>query len=267
MELPLAAKYANKPYGIPWSPDTTTSFKLYINVASVDKPSAPVTATIGIDNAWVAQYNAEQTAAATQSQHDYLADTSHHTSDPNYPYDWTPMEVMPDSLYSISSLDLTVPAGQRETYADVLVHSDKFPPGHNYVLPFTIAKSSIAISSWKDLPLWFISSPFAGKFSNYHSNSTKSGLPFYDFDDVVTLNTVDQHTVSQDGIADLFGGYTEYHFNGDGSISVKAGSSSSSPNSYGAEIISSSSNATTGDFNIKFSILGGKYVFTETFKR
>lgn len=269
IELPLAAKYANGPYGLTWSPDTSTSFKLYVNVASVDKPSADVTATIGIDKAWVDQYNASQTTAATQTQQDYLtADTSHRATDPTYPYSWTPMEVMPDSLYTISSLNLTVPAGQREAIADVLVHSDRFEPGHNYVLPFTITQSSITISSWNHLPLWFISSPFAGQFNNYHVNIVKSGSQFQDFDDVINLSTVDQHTVSQSGsVGDYFGGYTEYHFNGDGSISVKAGSSSSSPNSYGAVVLSSSSDAVTGDFSVKFSMLAGKYVFTETFKR
>ncbi|MGN6801167.1 MAG: DUF1735 domain-containing protein [Ginsengibacter sp.] len=268
VELPFAAKYTNRPYGIPWSPDTTTSFKVYVNVASVNVPSTPTTATLAIDKAWVDQYNNDQTAAASQAQQDYLnADPSHTVNDPAYPYSWIPMEVMPDSLFTVSSYDLTIPAGQREVYADVLVHSDKFAPGHNYVLPFTISNASVNISNWNHLPLWFISSPFAGTFTHYHSNSIKSGLPFYDFDDVVTLNTVDQHTVSQDGIADLFGGYTEYHFNGDGSVSVKAGSSSSNPNSYGASVVSSSSDATTGDFTVKFTILSGKYVFTETFKR
>jgi hypothetical protein len=267
-ELPLAATYTNKPYGISWSPDTTTEFKVYVNVASVDLPSSPVTMTLGIDQAWVDQYNADQTAAAQQAQQDYLADTSHHTSDPSYPYSWTPMEVMPDSLYTVSSLDLTVPAGQREAYADVTVKSNKFAPGHNYVLPFTIVKSSINISNWNHLPLWFISSPFAGTYNNYHTNITKLGALLYDGDDVMTLSTVDQHTVAQSGsIGDYFGGYTEYHFNGDGSISVKAGGSPSSPNSYGAVVVSSSSDATTGDFAVKFTILGGKYVFTETFNR
>ena len=269
IELPLAAKYANKPYGIPWSPDTTTSFKLYVNVASVDKPSSPVTATIGIDVAWVTQYNADQTAAATKAQQDYLdADPSHSTNDPNYPYSWTPMEVMPDSLYTISATALTVPAGQREVFADVLVKSNIFPDGHNYVLPFTITQSSITVSSWNHLPLWFISSPFSGTFTKYHVNIVKSGVQIQDFDDVMILNTIDQHTVSQPGsIGDYFGGYSEYHFNGDGSISLQAGGSSSSPNSYGAVVISSSSDATTGAFTVKFSILGGKYVFTETFER
>ena len=199
IELPLAAKYANKPYGISWSPDTTTSFKLYVNVASVSVPSTPTTATIGIDQAWVDEYNADQTASAAQAQQDYLnADPSHTVNDPNYPYSWIPMEVMPDSLYTISSKDLTVPAGQREVYADVLVKSDKFAPGHNYVLPFTITQSSINISSWNHLPIWFISSPFAGTFAHFHAHTV--GGPYDEtYDDVMTLQTIDQHTVAEPG--------------------------------------------------------------------
>lgn len=268
IELPLAAKYANKPYGIPWSPDTTTSFKLYVNVASVDKPSSPVTATIGIDAAWVDQYNADQTAKATTAQQDYLdADPSHTTNDPSYPYSWTPMEVMPDSLYTVSATSLTVPAGEREVFSDVLVKSDNFAPGHNYVLPFTITQSSINISSWNHLPLWFISSPFAGTFTNFHAHTV--GGPYDEtYDDVMNLQTIDQHTVAEPGtIADFFGGYAEYHFNGDGSVSVQAGSSSSSPNSYGAVVLSSSSNAVTGEFSVVFTILSGKYKFDVQFKR
>jgi hypothetical protein len=269
VELPFAAKYVNKPYGIPWSPDTTTSFKVYVNVASVNVPSSPVTATLSIDKDWVDQYNATQTAEANQAQQDYLnADPSHTVNDPQYPYSWIPMEVMPDSLYTVSSYDLTIPAGQRQAFADVLVHSDKFAPGHNYVLPFTISQSSVNISNWNHLPLWFISSPFAGTFNHYHTNILRLGAPYHDADDVMTLSTVDQHTVAQGGsIGDWFGGYTEYHFNGDGSISVKAGTGPSSPNAYGAEVVSSSSDAATGNFSVKFTILSGKYVFTETFVR
>ncbi len=268
IELPLAAKYANGPYGISWSPDTTTSFKLYVNVASVNKPTAPVTATIGIDNDWVTQFNTAQSAAATKAQQDYLdADPAHTSDDPNYPYSWTPMEVMPDSLYTVSAMDLTVPANEREAYSDVLINSDKFAPGHNYVLPFTITKASIDISSWNHLPLWFISSPFAGTYENFHAH-TKGGAYDETYDDVMTLQTIDQHTVAEPGsIADFFGGYTEYHFNGDGSVSVKAGSSSSSPNSYGAVVLSSSSDATTGEFSVVFTILAGKYKFDVQFKR
>lgn len=268
MELPLAAKYANKPWGLSWSPDTTTFTKIAVNVASVDIPSVENTATLGIEPEWIDAYNAEQTAAATKEQEDYLAaDTSHTVNDPKYPYSWIPMELLPDSLYTVSSWDLTVAAKQRTAYADVAIKTDKFENGHNYVLPFTIVKSNLLISNWNHLPLWFISSVFAGTYNNFHAHTV--GGPYDEtYDDVMTLSTIDQHTVAEPGsIADFFGGYTEYHFNGDGSVSVKAGSSSSSPNSYGAEVKESSSNAATGEFYVKFTILAGKYTFTVNFNR
>lgn len=267
MELPLAAVSGNKPYGLPWSTDTTTTFKVYINVASVDKPSSPVTGTLAIEPTWIDQYNAQQDIIAKSAQHEYLADTSHRTTDPQYPYDWIPMELLPDSLFTVSSYDLTVPANEREAYADVAIKTDKFEDGHNYVLPFTISKSSINVSSWNHLPLWFISSAFAGTFAHFHAHTV--GGPYDEtYDDVMTLQTIDQHTVSEPGsIADFFGGYTEYHFNGDGSVSVKAGGSSATPNSYGAVVLSSSSNAATGEFSVKFTILAGKYTLDAQFKR
>jgi hypothetical protein len=274
VELPLSATNLNKPFGITWSPDTTTSYKIYINVASVNPLNTPVTATLDLEPDLITQYNASQDAAAKQAQADYLKDPSHHKTDPTYPYDWIPMEILPDSLYSLSidgksasiPFELTVPAKQREAYADLLMQTDKLPAGHNYVLPFTITKSSIDVSSWNHLGLWLLSSPFAGTYSHYHVKI--SGSATADFTDVMPLSTVDQHTVSQPGsIGDYFGGYTEYHFNGDGSISVKAGTSSSKPDAYGAKVLESSSDATTGEFHVKFTILSGAYTFDETFKR
>lgn len=277
VELPLAATNLNAPIGMDWSSDTTTYFEIWMNVASVDPLNKSVTATLGIDQEWLDQYNAEQAASAKQAQEDYLKDPSHSTSDPSYPYDWIPMELLPDSLYEITidgkasqvPFELTVPANERTTHAEVLFHTDKYPAGHNYVLPVTIKESSsVNISSWNHLPLWFVTSPFTGAFKGYHSKVL--GGPYdTEFDDPsMTLTTIDQHTVAQPGsIGDWFGGYTEYLFNGDGSVSVKAGSSSSSPNSYGAEVIDSHSNASTGEFYVEFTILGGKYHFWETFKR
>lgn len=274
VELPMAATKGNTPFGIDWSPDTTTSYKVYINVASVNPLNTPVTATLDIDKDYIDQYNAQQDAAAKQAQADYLQDTSHHKTDPTYPYSWIPIEILPDSLYTVSidgkpvqvPFELTTPAGQREVYADVLMKTDEMPSGHNYILPFTITKGSIDISNWNHLGLWLISSPFSGTYNNYHV--TISGKATDDFDDVMSLSTIDQHTVSQPGsIGDYFGGYTEYHFNGDGSVSVKAGTSSSKPDSYGAKVLESSSNSTTGEFHVKFSILTGGYTFDETFKR
>lgn len=268
MELPLAAKYSNKPYELPWSANAATFTKISVNVASVDLPATANTAALSTEPEWIDQYNIEQTSIAQKAQQDYLAgDASHKTSDSAYPYAWAPMELLPDSLYSVSTYDLTIPANERSASTDIAIKTDKFGHGHNYVLPFTIKTSSIAISNWSHLPLWFKSSVFAGKYANFHAN-LKGGAYNETYDDIMTLVTIDQHTVADTlTIGDFFGGYSEYHFNADGSVSVKAGSSSAKPDDYGAKVLESSSNAATGEFYVKFTVLDGDYTFTVDFKR
>src|SRR5690242_6478213 len=91
VELPLAAKYVNGPLAVSFDVSSTPiTYYAVVNVASVNVPTSPVTATLAIDQAYLDQYNADQAAA-----------------DPNY----TPFELMPDSTYQISSMDLTIPAG------------------------------------------------------------------------------------------------------------------------------------------------------------
>lgn len=276
IELPLSAKYGNIPFGVNWSPDTSTSFKVYVNIASMDKPKSPVKVTLGIDADYITQYNADQSAKAAAAQAKYLENPAHTVDDPQYPFSWTPMEILPDSLYEVMvegnsvtvPFDLTVLTGQRQAFAELLIHSDRFPVGHNYVLPFTITDAPLKISNWNHLGLWFISSPFTGAFPGYHTK-VLGGNYDEEFDDPgMRLVTVDQHTVAQDGsIGDWFGGYTEYHFLPNGDVEVKAGSSNGSPNSYGAKVIDSWSDESTGEFFVEFTILSGKYHFWETFKR
>ncbi len=93
---------------------TPTTYYAVVNVASVNVPTAPVTATLQVDQAGLDAYNADQDAAAKKAQQDYLAaDTSHKVTDDNYPTDYVPYEMLPDSVYSIASFDATIPAGQR----------------------------------------------------------------------------------------------------------------------------------------------------------
>jgi len=80
------------------------------------------------------------------------------------------------------------------------------------------------------------------------------------------LETVSENTVSADGIGDYFSGYTEYTFNGDGTVTVAAFDSKGG-SSYGASVVSSHYDEATGDFSVKFTILGGGYTFDETFVR
>lgn len=267
MELPLAGQYSNQPYQLSSTGDSVTT-RISINVASTAIPTEINTATLGIEPEWINWYNAQQTAIANKAQQDYLsANALHRDNDSDFPYSWTPMELLPDSLYRVSSYDLAVPASERTAYADVVVKTSKFQHGHNYVLPLTITKSSLIISSWRHLPLWFISSTFAGNYSKFHGTLV-GGAYNETYDDVMTLTTVDQHTVADtQTVGDFFGGYTEYHFNANGSVSVKAGNSSASPNDYGAVVKESSSNPATGEFYVKFSVLSGQYTFTVNFNR
>ena len=153
MELPLAANFTNKPFAISFDVSNTPSlYYAVVNVASVDKPTSTVTGTIGIDSVFLNSYNSAQDAAAKQAQAAYLsADTTHKVNDANYPADYAPYELMPDSTYSIASLDVSIAAGHREDSIPIQIFSSKIEQGHKYLLPITIVKSSIAISNWNHL--------------------------------------------------------------------------------------------------------------------
>jgi len=133
VELPLAAVNANAPFAVSFDiVDTPTTYYAVINVASPSLPTTATTATLALDAAYLTQYNADQLAA-----------------DPDY----EPYELLPDSTYTIASWDATIPAGTREFYIPIKLYTSKIDPGHIYVLPFTITKASIAISSWNHLML------------------------------------------------------------------------------------------------------------------
>lgn len=121
VEFPLAAKYANGPFAISFDvADTPSVYYVVLNVASADVPSSPVTATLALDEAYLNQYNTDNSTA---------------------------FELMPDSTYEIN-LNATIPAGQRQVYVPLKIFTNKIESGHDYVLPLTIAQSSIGISNW-----------------------------------------------------------------------------------------------------------------------
>jgi len=133
VELPLAAVNANEPFAVSFDiADTPTTYYAVINVASPSIPTTATTATLALDSAYLTQYNADQIAADPNNQ----------------TYD-----LMPDSTYSIDSWDVTIPAGAREFYVPIKIFTKKLDASHVYVLPFTIAKASIAISNWNHLML------------------------------------------------------------------------------------------------------------------
>ena len=153
VELPLAANFTNNPFAVSLdvSPTPTTYYAV-VNVASVNKPTATVTAKIGIDSAYLNQYNATQDGIAKAAQAAYLAaDSTNTVDDGAYPADYVPYELLPDSSYSIPSFDVTINPGHREDSLVVLFNTTKIEQGHPYVLPITIVSASLPISNWNHM--------------------------------------------------------------------------------------------------------------------
>jgi hypothetical protein len=134
VELPLAATHANNPFAVSF--DITaepTTYYAVVNVASVNKPTSTVTATLAIDQAYLDSFNRAQTAL-----------------DPD---NYVPYELLPDSTYSISSLNATIAPGHREDSIPIQIFTSKLDASHLYVLPLTIVKASLPISNWNHLLL------------------------------------------------------------------------------------------------------------------
>ncbi|QOR76259.1 MAG: DUF1735 domain-containing protein [Thermoflavifilum sp.] len=127
IQLPLAAANLNGvvtfSFNVSNTPDT---LPVYVNVASPNPLNTPVTATLGLDTAYLNQYN-----------------TNNGT---NY-------ELLPDSTYSVTGWDLTVPAGQRLAFTNVIIYTTKINASKSYILPITIVKSSLPIENWNHLLL------------------------------------------------------------------------------------------------------------------
>ncbi len=241
VELPLAAHYVNKPFALALDvSQTPTTYYVVVNVASVDIPSSPVTATLQVDQAYLDQYNSD-----------------HGTS----------YELLPDSAYSIPSLDATIPAGHREDSVPIMINTTKVASGHAWILPIGIASSSVNISNWSHLMINVTAkNEWDGKYDIHVEISGANAYTGTVFDDSgYPLSTVNANSVAPPYIGDWFGGYEQFTFNSDGTVTVLVGSGPSDPNSYGAVVNSSSYDQSTHSFHVNYSFLGGKYVFDETY--
>ncbi|PJJ76381.1 uncharacterized protein DUF1735 [Thermoflavifilum aggregans] len=127
IQLPLAAANLNGvvtfSFNVSNTPDT---IPVYVNVASPSPLSTSVTATLGLDTAYLNQYN--------------------QNNGTNY-------QLLPDSTYSITGWNLTVPAGQRLAFTNVIIYTTKINASYNYILPITIVNSSLPIENWNHLLL------------------------------------------------------------------------------------------------------------------
>ena len=124
MDLPLAAANANGVVPFTFAPGSNT-FPVYVNMASPSPLSKATTATIGIDSAYLNTYNVNNPLAQ------YV--------------------LLPDSDYTISGFNLTIPAGGRLDSVEVTFNISKINTSINYVLPFTITQASEPIEQWNHL--------------------------------------------------------------------------------------------------------------------
>jgi hypothetical protein len=125
VDLPLAASTSNgvTAFAFP-ATQTSATLPMYVNVASPNTPSKATTVTLAIDTAGLNAYN---TANGTN----YLP--------------------LPDSVYTLSGMNLTIPAGQRLDSITATVDLGKMDLTQPYVLPITIASASVPIEQWNHL--------------------------------------------------------------------------------------------------------------------
>jgi hypothetical protein len=125
VDIPLAAANANGIVPFTFSAGSNT-FPMYVNMASPSVLSKATTVTVAIDTAFLNAYNASNGTSYT---------------------------LLPDSDYSATSFNLTIPAGQRLDSVEVTFNIGKIDtdPSISYVLPFTITQASEPIEQWNHL--------------------------------------------------------------------------------------------------------------------
>lgn len=183
IEMPLAAPVANNPpnilpggysiinYGayadtVTYAADTIST-QVYVNVASPSVPGSANNATLAIDTAALDSMN----VALGGVWPGYTSQTNYGPK--NYSAGWTfnfapipdlTYELLPDSVYTVTSWKVNIPAGQRLSPLVVTLTPHKIDTtttmqsdangnptrvlNHNYILPVTIVSASQKISNY-----------------------------------------------------------------------------------------------------------------------
>lgn len=165
VDLPLAAANANGVVAFSFDASvTSTKIPVYVNVASPKVLNKPVNVTLAIDTAYLRQYNNANGTA---------------------------YEVLPDSVYTTTGFNLTVPAGQRLDSMVVTFNFSKMNLSHPYVLPITIAKADLPIEQWNHLILYVsVKNKYDGRYTvtgTFTDVTNSAFTPLYPF--VVDLIT------------------------------------------------------------------------------
>lgn len=125
VDLPLAAANSNNVVPFTFQAGANT-FPVYADLASPSVLSTSTSVTLIVDSAYLNSYNTANGTSYT---------------------------LLPDSDYTVTSLSLTIPAGQRLDSAEVTFNISKIDTSSSisYVLPFSISAASQPIEQWSHL--------------------------------------------------------------------------------------------------------------------
>lgn len=242
VELKLSAASASNfaTIGVENSDKDTVADLVPVNLATAAPAPEDLHVTVELDSALVKQYNADNGT-------DYAIPSS--------------------SIYSIVNSVVTIPKGSHTGYLQV-----KFNPsdylGLSVALGFRIASIqekgyTISGNLNTGIASIIVKNEWDGKYDVHVEIDGSNGYAGTKFDDTgIALSTASANAISENSIADFFGGYTLFTFKDDGTMDIKAGGSSSDPNGYGAVVKSSSYDKSNHSFKAVYTILGGKYIFT-----
>jgi hypothetical protein len=152
VDLPLAASTSNGITAFAYPPTVTSvTLPIAVNVASPSIPNTATNVTLALDTAGLSAYNQ---ANGTN----YLP--------------------LPDSVFTLSSMTVTIPAGKRlDTSITATINLAALDLSNAYVLPITIASASLPIEQWNHLFYYIaVKNQWDGKYS-YQGYTLRAGDP------------------------------------------------------------------------------------------
>jgi hypothetical protein len=185
----------------------------------------------------------------------------------------TSFEVMPSDVYTLPST-INIPANSKEGLGEIdfdiptmLTHGTAFALGVE-ITQVSGGPNKVMTDHSKHVFIIQVKNEWDGKYNIHVNISGPNSYTGTDFsEDGYPLSTLNANSVTAPYIADFFSGYEQLTFNNDGTVTVLAGGDATDPNGYGAVMIESSYDATDHSIHVKYSILGGKYIFDETYTR
>ncbi len=104
---------------------TPTPYSFDVKIETVNPTTANTDVTIAINTAYLKKYNADQLAADST---------------------YTPLEILPDSAYTLASKTVSIPAGKVFGTYSFTFKTTKFDVNHSYCLPLTITGATNGVT-------------------------------------------------------------------------------------------------------------------------